>query len=171
MIMNPKVEETAIPAKSKIAEDIPGAYFYDCYQTPFDHAGISAMQIYMNTFARTPAWVNALMGVRNRVVGLFGLKNLSGMKALNKNNPADAYKPGDRAGIFSLVYKSDEEVILCDSDKHLDVKVSVSKQTRDGLPYIAVTTVVHVHNTLGRVYMFFVGPAHKVIAPAVLARA
>lgn len=169
--MNPKVKETAIPAKSKIAEDIPGAYFYDCFQTPFDHAGLSAMQIYMNTFAKTPAWVNALMGIRNRVVVLFGLKNVGGMKALNKSKSAEAYQVGDKAGIFSLVYKSDEEVILCDSDKHLDVKVSVSKQTRDGQPFIVLSTVVHVHNNLGRAYMVFVGPAHKVIAPAILAKA
>ncbi len=169
--MKNKITETAVPANSKIAEDVPGAYFYDCYQTPFDHTKLSAMQIYMDTFAKTPAWVNALMGIRNRLVGLFGLKNLGGMKALSRSKPAEAYQVGDRAGIFSLVYKSDDEVILCDSDKHLDVKVSVSKQTRDGQPFIAVTTVVHVHNNLGRAYMLFVGPAHKVIAPAVLARA
>lgn len=165
------VTETAVPAHSKIAADLPGAYFYDCYQTPFDHTGLSAMQIYLNTFARTPAWVNCLMGARNRIVGLFGLKNLGGMKSLNKNKSAEDYQVGDRAGIFSLVYKSEEEVILCDSDKHLDVKVSVSRQVKDGQPSIAVTTVVHVHNNLGRAYMLFVGPAHKVIAPAVLARA
>lgn len=169
--MKNQITETAIPASSKIAEDLPGAYFYDCFETPFPHKDLSAMQIYMDTFAKTPAWVNAMMGIRNRVVVLFGLKNVGGMKALNKNKPPEAYKVGDKAGIFSLVYKSDEEVILCDSDKHLDVKVSVSKQTRDGQPFIALSTVVHVHNNLGRAYMLFVGPAHKVIAPAVLAKA
>lgn len=169
--MKNKIMETAIPTSSKIAEDVPGAYFYDCFQTPFPHADLSAMQIYMDTFAKTPAWCNAMMGIRNRVVVLFGLKNVGGMKALNKSKPAEAYRVGDKAGIFSLVYKSDEEVILCDSDKHLDVKVSVSKQTRDGQTFIALSTVVHVHNNLGRTYMFFVGPAHKVIAPAILAKA
>ncbi|MFZ6870455.1 DUF2867 domain-containing protein [Undibacterium sp. Di27W] len=169
--MKNKITETAIPASSKIAEDVPGAYFYDCYQMPFNHADLSAMQIYMDTFAKTPDWVNALMGIRNRVVTLFGLKNVGGMKTLNKSKPAAAYQVGDKAGIFSLVYKSEEEVILCDSDKHLDVKVSVSKQSRDGQAFIALSTVVHVHNNLGRAYMFFVGPAHKVIAPAVLAKA
>ncbi|MFZ6746770.1 DUF2867 domain-containing protein [Undibacterium sp. JH2W] len=171
MIMNSKVKETAIPANSKIAEDVPGAYFYDCYQTPFPHEDLSAMQIYMDTFAKTPDWVNALMGIRNRVVTLFGLKNVGRMKNMDKSKPPETYQVGDKAGIFSLVYKSDEEVILCDSDKHLDVKVSVSKQNRDGQAFIALSTVVHVHNNLGRAYMFFVGPAHKVIAPAVLARA
>jgi hypothetical protein len=35
---------------------------------------------------------------------------------------------------------------------------------------VIVSTVVHIHNALGRLYMLFVKPAHCVIAPAVLAR-
>jgi hypothetical protein len=31
--------------------------------------------------------------------------------------------------------------------------------------------VVHIHNLLGRVYMRFVVPFHKVIVPAILVRA
>jgi hypothetical protein len=36
----------------------------------------------------------------------------------------------------------------------------------DGRLQLVVSTVVHEHNWLGWVYMLFVGPAHKVIAPA-----
>ena len=35
---------------------------------------------------------------------------------------------------------------------------------------VAMSTVVHVHNALGRIYMLGVTPAHRVIAPAVVAR-
>ncbi|HEY8706862.1 MAG TPA: DUF2867 domain-containing protein [Burkholderiaceae bacterium] len=35
----------------------------------------------------------------------------------------------------------------------------------------AVSTVVHIHNLLGRVYMLFVAPVHRLIVPAVLGRA
>lgn len=59
-----------------------------------------------------------------------------------------------------------------DDDKHLIVQLSVLKQTHDDThDKLTLSTVVHIHNTLGRVYMVFVGPAHKVIAPAVLRRA
>ncbi|MCH8619704.1 DUF2867 domain-containing protein [Undibacterium sp. TS12] len=169
--MKPLVVETAVPPHSKIAEDLPGAYFYDCYQMDFCHDGIPAMQLYLDTFAKTPGWVSFLMRVRNHVVGLFGLKNLGHLSAIRPDKAAQDYRIGERAGIFSLIYQSEQEVILCDSDKHLDVKVSVSKQVEGSRQYVAVTTVVHIHNTLGRAYMFFVGPAHKIIAPAVLRRA
>ncbi len=169
--MNHKVIEAAVPANTKIANELPGAYFYDCYQMDYCHEGIPAMQLYLNTFATTPGWVRTLMRIRNQVVGLFGLKNLGDLSAIQRDKAAKDYQVGERAGIFSLIYQSDQEVILCDSDKHLDVSISVSKQTEGNRQFVAVTTVVHVHNTLGRVYMLFVGPAHKVIAPAVLRQA
>ncbi|WP_116899498.1 DUF2867 domain-containing protein, partial [Vibrio parahaemolyticus] len=33
---------------------------------------------------------------------------------------------------------------------------------------VHVTTVVHVHNMFGKVYMFFVAPVHKLIVPSSL---
>ena len=169
--MNSCVVETAVPSDTKIAADLPGAYFYDCYQMDLCHDGIPAMQLYLDSFANTPEWVSFLMQVRNKVVGLFGLKNLGHLNSIRRDKAAKDYLVGERAGIFSLIYHSEQEVILCDSDKHLDVKISVSKQTEGSRQFVAVTTVVHVHNLLGRAYMFFVGPAHKIIAPAVLRRA
>lgn len=66
---------------------------------------------------------------------------------------------------------SDDEIILGDSDKHLDVKVSVCKIAQDGRQSVAVTTVVHIHNLLGRIYMLFVAHVHRLIVPASLVRA
>ncbi|MYN06281.1 DUF2867 domain-containing protein [Pseudoduganella aquatica] len=77
---------------------------------------------------------------------------------------------GDRVGIFSILYLSDDEVILGDADKHLKVCVSVRKLS-EARSAVAVSTVVHIHNLLGRVYMLFVAPVHKLIVPAVLVRA
>jgi hypothetical protein len=41
---------------------------------------------------------------------------------------ASAYKPGDRIGIFTLFEATDDEVLLGDRDKHLDVVLSVHKR-------------------------------------------
>lgn len=62
--------------------------------------------------------------------------------------------------------------MLGDSDKRLDVVISIFKNTAHAneIPSISITTVVHVHNLLGRVYMLPVTPLHKLIAPAVLNR-
>jgi hypothetical protein len=41
---------------------------------------------------------------------------------------------------------------------------------QDGGRKVTTSTVVHIHNMLGHVYMFFVAPAHRIIAPTVLSR-
>ena len=108
------------------------------------------------------------MHLRNRIVRLFGLKNLGTLDAVK---PGHVYKIGERVGIFTLLYNSEAEVILGDLDKHLEVRLSVLKmQSSDGSAQIAVSTAVREHNALGKIYMLFVGPIHKLIVPAVLQR-
>ncbi len=159
-----------VPPATRIGSEIPGSDFHDCYLMPLAHEGRSALELFLVTMARSPRWVEAMMGLRNRVVGLFGLKNLGHLGALSPLKEASAYEIGDRVGIFTLLSASDDEVILGDDDKHLDVKVSLCKVMRDNREAVAVTTVVHIHNLLGRIYMLFVAPMHRIIAPAVMAR-
>jgi hypothetical protein len=149
---------------------LQGADFFDSYAMPLEHAGRSALEIYLGVISQTPAWVNFLMATRNRVVSLLGLKNLGHLGNLQKTKTACDYRIGDRIGIFTLLSNTHNEVIMGDSDKHLDVKVSICKLVQDGKESVASTTVVHIHNFLGRVYMLFVVPFHKLIVPAILAR-
>ena len=109
------------------------------------------------------------MRLRNRIVGWVGLKNDGSFtQGVERGKSAGAYRVGDRIGLFEVMYLAPDEVIIGVDDKHLDVRISVCKTRQDGLPQVAVSTVVHEHNALGRVYMFFVRPAHRVIAPATL---
>jgi len=170
--MSAKIRATEVPSDSEIHRRLPGAYFYDCYEVPMpaEDAGSSALAFALQTFLHAPGWVEFLMRLRNRLVRLVGLKDLGSFNDFDRLKPASSYQVGDRIGIFSLRYLSENEVILGDSDKHLDVQVSAYKSTQNGVSVFAVSTVVHVHNRLGKFYMFFVGPAHKVIAPATLRR-
>ena len=106
------------------------------------------------------------------MVRFVGLKDLGGLGELSPSKPASAYVPGDRVGIFTLISNSPNEALLGDRDKHLDVVLSVYKHPSDqgGVQSISVTTVVHTHNLLGRIYMLPVTPLHRLIAPAVLTR-
>lgn len=164
------VSKIALPPTSAIARELPGAYFHDCYAVPLNANGGSALEIYLGVVAKTPRWVNALMALRNRVVALVGLKNLGHLGALTAAKPASSYRVGDRVGIFSLLMLTENEIILGDCDQHLNVKVSVCKLAQAQRQSVAIATVVHVHNRLGRVYMLFVAPIHRLIAPAMLAR-
>ena len=159
----------AVPAHSEVARYVADSDFHDCYQMNIEPTSRSALALYLDVVARTPGWVNRLMALRNRVVGLFGLKNLGHLNGATTLRPAGEYKLGDRVGIFSILYLSEAEVILGDTDKHLKVRVSVRK-LGEPRSAIAVSTVVHIHNLLGRLYMLFVAPVHKRIVPAVLGR-
>ena len=160
-----------VPPSSRISHELQGAYFFDSYEMPLAHDGRSALDIYLMIITKMPSWINFLMTVRNRVVAVLGLKNLGHLGEFNQAKASSAYRVGDRVGIFSLLSISDDEIILGDSDKHLDVKVSVCKLVRQDRQSVAVTTVVHTHNLLGRIYMLFVAPVHRRIVPASLVRA
>jgi hypothetical protein len=168
--MNSSITAIQVPLTSDISKQLQGADFFDSYEMPLEHAGRSALEIYLGVISQTPAWVNFLMATRNRVVSLFGLKNLGHLGDLQKTKAASDYHIGDRIGIFTLLSNTDNEVIMGDSDKHLDVQISICKVAQGGKESVATTTVVHIHNLLGRVYMWFVVPLHKLIVPAVLAR-
>jgi hypothetical protein len=168
--MTPSITTIPVPPAARISSEIPGSDFHDCYEMPLALEGRSALTLYLKVVARAPRWVESLMELRNRIVALFGLKNLGHLGSLPPLKETEAYRIGDRVGIFTLLSMSDDEVILGDSDKHLDVKVSVCRVMCEAREAIAVTTVVHIHNLLGRIYMAFVAPMHRIIVPAVLKR-
>lgn len=112
------------------------------------------------------------MALRNKVVLLLGLKDIGALGGLDHSKQVPAYLAGDRVGIFTLLSNTDDEALLGVSDNHLDVLLSVFRHPLDsnGVRMISVTTVVHVHNLLGRLYMLPVAPLHRLVAPAVLNR-
>jgi len=136
------ITRQALPEHSYISGQTPGADFADCYCFADPCPNASAMETYLAVMGRTPRWMDFLMGVRNQVVRLVGLKN--------------------------LIHLAAHEVIVCDDDKHLRVQVSVFKHTEQGQPRVSVSTVVHNHNRLGRLYMAVVGPAHQILVPIML---
>lgn len=161
------IATTAVPPHAEIAHHLRGADFHDCYTIDLAPTALTALELYLRVVATTPGWVNAAMTLRNRIVQLVGLKNLGLLNDIDAGKPAGDYKIGDRVGIFTIRHISDQEVILGDADKHLDVHLSVCKLQGK----VAISTVVHTKNALGRLYMLFVAPAHRRIVPATLRKA
>lgn len=164
------VNKTNVPIGSEIYKNLKGSYYSDSYQFCSSNKQRVALQVWLEHANCTPAWVNVLMASRNKIVSMLGLKNIGLLGDLDANKSINAYRVGDRVGIFTLLFLSDNEVILGDSDKHLDVKVSVHTQ-KDNADLVSISTVVHVHNFLGKLYMLFVKPMHKLIVPASIKRA
>jgi Protein of unknown function (DUF2867) len=165
-----QIKQIPVPENSRIHPSLTGSDFADCYQLAVSDASLTALGVYLKAVAQTPHWVELLMRARNRIVGVFGLKDLGSLGGIDKRKATADYTVGDRVGIFTIHSLSDNEVIFADSDKHLDAKISVCKTGAGQQCCVAISTVVHIHNALGRVYMFFVVPVHRIIVPAMLKR-
>ena len=170
--MNPRAILTNIPPDSVINAQLPGAYFHDCYSIDVPNSNRTALGHFLIALARTPPWVDFVMTLRNKIVKVVGMKDLGRLGDVNLSKPESAYAPGDRVSIFTLVSNTPNEVLLEVHEKYFDVVLSIFKHSpcHHGKQAISQTTVVHVSNLLGRLYMLPVTPAHKFIAKAVLSR-
>ena len=166
--MSKQVVPCPVPVDCQLAPLLHNADFHGAYRLPDPLPQASALESWLALSARTPAWMNGLMALRNRAVRLVGLKHLGDSLQARSAKPAAAYRVGDRVGIFTLEALSEQEVVLGDDDKHLHVRLSLRKQRIEGRALLTLSTVVHNHNRLGRVYMAVVGPVHSLIVPLML---
>ena len=161
-------QKTSVPLGSRAADLVSGSYFYDAWRVRVSEPNLSALEQYLKAVQETPRWVSVCMNIRNRAVGVFGLKNLGNLQDVIPTGETDTYKAGDRVGIFTLYENTFDEVLLGDKDKHLDVTLSVYRSVANECEFITITTIVKVHNALGRIYMIPVTPMHHLIVPSVL---
>ncbi|MGF1695427.1 DUF2867 domain-containing protein [Vibrio lamellibrachiae] len=157
-----------IPSNTLLQDSLGTAYFKDCHTKTIPYSGESAFDIYSQIAQKTPAWVIRLMALRNWTVSKLGLKHLGQMNEFDHEKTREDFKPGDTIGIFKVVANLEHEIVMEDRDKHLDVRLSFLIEPKGEQAIIHATTVVHVHNIWGKIYMFFVAPVHKVIVPSSL---
>jgi len=72
----------------------------------------------------------------------------------------------DRVDFFKIYSSSPTEVVLGEDDKHLDFRLSVlcsGQLSPEVGRHLILSTVVHCHNRLGRVYLFLIAPFHRLI--------
>jgi Protein of unknown function (DUF2867) len=156
-----------VPAQSVIYSTLLNADFYDAYQTINPHPERHALEIWLGTLAKIPAWIDRAMLLRNFIVSKVGLRDSGKISNAGVSKAIADYRVGDRVGIFTITHISESELVMGDDDKHLAVQVSLCKID---LNQVVISTVVHIHNWMGHAYMFFVKPMHRIIAPAVLSK-
>lgn len=141
---------------------LPGAQFADAYAMTVTGQSLDAMTAANRAFGRAPAWVNGLLRIRNAVVAPLRLK--AGHLEINT--------PAKTVGIFPLLHRSDQQMILGLDDRHLDFRLRVDvAELGHGAQTVTATTVVKTHNLLGRVYLWIILPFHRVIVKTMLAQA
>ena len=163
-----KTRLACVPEQSVLQPSLHDASFFDAYEVENPQAERSALAIWLDIVQKTPRWVNQSMALRNAVVARLGLKHAGVLSSFDFFKKAQDYQVGDRVGIFTVYAISDTEVIMGEDDKHLDVRLSLFKS--DHGARVVDSTVVHVKNWLGHLYMFFVKPMHRIIAPTVLSK-
>jgi hypothetical protein len=142
----PRVRAVPVPDTPLLRTALPRVDASDAYSVPA--TGHGPQDWADAVFRDPPAWVVALLGLRQALVGLVGIRR-SDMSA------------------FDTVARTEDEVLLGTDDTHLDFRASV----RCGADTVVLTTVVHVHSGRGRLYWGVVRHVHPVVVKAMLARA
>jgi hypothetical protein len=161
-----KVKSTnKIPEGSIISKDFGNYHYCDSYSIE-TQTNDNLDKITTDLF-KTPKWADALMGIRNAVVRLVGLR-AGGHK--KDNYISDYYPVGSRAVYFTVIDRNDNEIVMAEEDKHLDFRVSVLVNRQLDKATISLTTLVKYNNRFGRLYFFPVKPFHRIIVMSLLKR-
>ena len=161
-----RVEQVAVPSQSVIATAFESVSLADAFaiELPPD-ASTNPDVLARFIFSVQPSWIGALTNVRDAVVAGFGLKTARHLATLAGDPTAH------RIGIFRVFGANETEVVLGENDKHLDFRVSV-RCTPASPPRIGnqltLSTVVHCHNRLGRLYLSVIAPFHRQVVKASL---
>ena len=161
---------TSVPIESALHSTLPSADFFDAYEAPLQDPTLMPTEIFLRASRATPKWVGRLMAIRNAIVRRLGLKDVGSMGG-GSRRPAADYRVGDRVGIFDVFAISERELVLGIDDSHLDVRVSIFKSAAQKSARYTVSTVVHIKNKLGHIYMLPVGRIHPLVVRAMMRRA
>lgn len=152
--------KTKLPEKS-ILNGVSHDYL-DTYAAALNASNIPIEQVGKAFFASSPAWVDWLFDIRNRVVSMLGLKT-SGAESKEVVIQNIKCEVGESVGLFKIFAKTENEIVMGEDDKHLDFRVSLFLDRQNNL--LIVSTIVKIHNWLGRLYFLPVKPFHKIIVP------
>jgi hypothetical protein len=162
-VLGPSVVRVPVPERVVAAGHLPVVDYADTFWADTPIAGRQDLIAFAReAFGRFPFWLTALMRVRDAIAGPLGLRTIKDFP-LQADGEAGV---GGRLG-FEVLEIRDDEVLLGETDKHLTFRVSL---LHDGAG-VSVTTLVEFHNRLGRLYFVPVGPAHRLVVPAIMRRA
>lgn len=165
-----------LPTASHLHSDFQPQHYVDAFTADFQdpQRQVGPREAAVAFFRSGPRWVGGLMGMRDAVVRLFGLKTSGRARDPEAALAAFQCVPGERIGIFTVLAVGAQEVVLGEDDRHLDFRVSLwlgdPLSPQAGARSLTISTVVRFHNRWGRLYFFPVKPFHRLIVPVMLRR-
>jgi Protein of unknown function (DUF2867) len=151
-----KVRE--VPPSVDLDELLAGAQFADAFSLEVDGRALDARKAAEKIFARSPAWIDALLRLRNMIVTPLGLKT----------SAASGTTPREMIGMFPVLSETPDRLVAGFDDKHLAFRVVVDVATSGQGQDVTATTLVLTHNLLGRVYLAIILPFHRLIVPVMI---
>jgi hypothetical protein len=169
-----KIIEVDFPQNSLLNDDRHTYHYIDCFKgsiTDIKNA-ITPTEISNAFFISIPNWAQLLLRLRDRIVGIFGLKTSGDIDKIDELNTRN-YKKGDRLGYLKVFDINNSELVFGMDDKHLDFRGSllIEPTEVEKQKMLTISTVVKYNNWFGRVYFFMIKSLHKVIVKAMLKRA
>jgi hypothetical protein len=150
-----------VEVKAEVRCLLPEADFADAFSLTVDDPSVDAVTAATRAVDRPPRWIATLMQLRDAIVGPLGLR--TGDDA--------ALARMERIGVFPVLSRTPERVVLGLDDKHLDFRLAIDVAPLDARRReIIATTLVQTHNWLGRTYLGLILPFHRRIVPAMMAR-
>jgi hypothetical protein len=166
-VCQPSVQKVDLPTQSLVARAFPQPDYADAYCVRLPGGAPNDLDAVVRAaLGSAPQWVALLMQLRDRIVGVIGLKTAS--RSAPRDLGHDTLKAGDRLGIFKVFERADDELLLGEDDWHLDFRVSVLVRNDGSADWAIVSTVVRFNSWLGRAYLLPVRPFHKLIVPAMI---
>ena len=161
--MTTKPTDSATPVPLPPDSDIDHLYattdFSDAYAIELPPGATSDPESLARfIFSRRSVWGDALMKLRDALVAGLGLKTTRALASLNAEDRAE------RIEFFRIYKTTPTEIVLGEDDSHLDFRVSVlcsPGASPDAARRVTVSTVVHCHNLLGRIYIRIIAPFHR----------
>lgn len=156
------VKSEPLPPESAIANAYASLNLADAYSIELPSGTSTNPELLARfIFAHQAPWIGRLMAVRDTLVAGFGLKTAKHLATLDTGSAAG------RIGIFKIYSTSPTEIVLGEDDRHLDFRLSVLC-SGGAKRRLTLSTVVHCHNRLGRLYIFLIAPFHRLVVQSSL---
>jgi hypothetical protein len=160
------VKSVPLPQESAIAKAYASMNLADAYSIELPTAASTDPELLARfNFAHQAPWISRLMTARDALVAGFGLKTARHLASLEAESGAG------RLNIFKIYSTSPTEVVIGEDDKHLDFRLSIlcsGLSSPEAKRHLILSTVVHCHNRLGRLYIFLIAPFHRLVVQSSL---
>ncbi|OYU87468.1 MAG: hypothetical protein CFE29_23975 [Bradyrhizobiaceae bacterium PARB1] len=137
---------------------LTGAQFADAFSITTDTTTLTAREAAERMLGRSPWWVDALLKLRDAIVTPLGLKTAKSARH------ADVVK----VGFFPLLSETPQRLVAGFNDSHLDFRVVIDVEPAGTGQRVTATTIVLMHNWIGRTYLAIIKPFHRMVVRSML---